>query len=137
MCPPASPTCSPQVHLIYVIARMSYATTYAVPAIDFSPGIDRDKYEGQVRKAEEFICRRFLSRFPPQSRSTPIVHLVKSETDSDSVGHIICGKAQDLRAAAVIMGSTNKGAVKTALLGSVSKYVLAHCAVPVVVVKGI
>lgn len=103
-----TPHARTQVHLIYVIARMSYATTYAVPAIDFSPGIDRDKYEEQVRKAEEFICRRFLSRFPPESKSTPIIHLVKSETDSDSVGHIICGKAQDLRAAAVIMGSTNK-----------------------------
>lgn len=127
-----------EVHLIHVIARMAYATTYAVPAIDFTPGIDRDKYEANIRKAETFIVKRFLSRFPPESKSTPIVHVVKSETDSSSVGHIICGKAYELRASSIVMGSHNKGAVKGFFMGSVSKYILTHCvACPVVIVKNI
>lgn len=39
--------------------------------------IDRDKYEAMVQKAEEFMVRRFLSRFPLESQSTPIVHIIK------------------------------------------------------------
>ena len=46
-------------------------------AVDFNPGIDRERYEASVRKAEEFIVRRFLSRFPADSKTTPIVHIVK------------------------------------------------------------
>jgi hypothetical protein len=45
--------------------------------LDFNPGIDRDKYEAMVRKAEAFIVKRFLSRFPADSKTTPIVHIVK------------------------------------------------------------
>jgi hypothetical protein len=30
-----------------------------------------------VQQAEEFIVRRFLSLFPLESQSTPIVHIIK------------------------------------------------------------
>ncbi|KAG1666009.1 hypothetical protein FOA52_010919 [Chlamydomonas sp. UWO 241] len=126
-----------EVHLLHVIPRMAYTTTYSVPALDFSPGIDRDKYEDLVRKSEAFIVKRFLSVFPEESKSTPIVHIIKSETDTSSVGHIVCQKAAELKANCVAMGSHNKGAVKEFFLGSVSHYIMANCKVPVMVVKGI
>lgn len=126
-----------EVHLVHVIPRVAYTTTYAVPVLDFNPGIDRDKYEKVVQSAEEFIVKRFLSKFPASSNSTPIVHIVKSETDSGSVGHIVCNKAEELRAACVVMGNHNKGSVKEFFTGSVSHYIMGHCKVPVVVVRNV
>jgi hypothetical protein len=46
-------------------------------APDAGMQIDRDKYEALVRKAEEFIVKRFLSRIPADSQTTPIVHIIK------------------------------------------------------------
>lgn len=126
-----------EVHLINVIARVAYAATYALPAVDFNPGIDRDKYEEMVRNSETFIVKRFLSHFPMHSKSTPIVHIIKSETDSSSVGHIICQKALELRANAVFMGNHNKGPIKELFLGSVSQYIMHNCKCPVVIVRNI
>mmetsp|Transcript_25221 Transcript_25221/g.54824 ORF Transcript_25221/g.54824 Transcript_25221/m.54824 type:complete len:162 (+) Transcript_25221:155-640(+) len=126
-----------EVHLIHVIPRTAYAATYAVPAVDFTPGIDRDKYEKAVRTAEEFIVKRFLSRIPINCQSTPIVHVIKSETDSESVGHIICQKAFDLNATAVVMGNHNKGPVREFFMGSVSQYITHHCKRPVIIIRNI
>jgi hypothetical protein len=53
------------------------AAGIALPAVDVLPGIDRDKYEAVIRKAETFLVKRFLSRFPVDSQTTPIVHIVK------------------------------------------------------------
>lgn len=65
------------MHLVNVIARIQYAATVGVPAVDFTPQIDRDAYEAAVRKAEAFIVKRFLSKMPPALLTTPIVHIVK------------------------------------------------------------
>lgn len=66
-----------ELHLIHVIPRIQFAASYGVPAIEFAPPIDRDKYEAAVRKAEEFLVKRFLSVIPIDSKTTPIVHVVK------------------------------------------------------------
>jgi len=126
-----------EVHLLHVIPRIKFQASYGVPAVDYVPQIDRDKYEALVRKAEEFIVRRFLSRFPADSKTTPIVHVIKSETDTESVGHIICQKAQDIKATIVVMANHNKNAVTEFFMGSVSQYVMHHCRKPVLVTRGI
>jgi hypothetical protein len=46
-------------------------------AVDFNPGIDRNKYEAVVHKVEEFVVKRFLSRYPTSSKTTPFVHIIK------------------------------------------------------------
>jgi len=126
-----------EVHLVHVIPRNAYTTTYSVPALDFNPGIDREKYQSLVRRAEQFIVKRFLTVFPADSTTTPIVHIVKSETDSGSVGHIVCQKASELHACCVVMGTHNKGAIREFFLGSVSHYIMANCKCPVMVVKNL
>ncbi|GLC52279.1 hypothetical protein PLESTB_000604400 [Pleodorina starrii] len=102
-----------EVHLLNVISRLSFAATLGVPAVDFTPQINREAYEAAVRKSEAFI----------------------SETDTNSVGHVICTKAEELKAACVLMGSHNKGPVAEFFMGSVSQYVSHHCKMPVVIVK--
>ncbi|GLI69470.1 hypothetical protein VaNZ11_014088 [Volvox africanus] len=124
-----------EVHLLNVISRLSFAATLGVPAVDFTPQINREAYEGAVRKAEAFIVKRFLARLPEHIQTTPIVHIIKSEVDTNNVGHVICVKAEELKAACVLMGSHNKGPVAEFFLGSVSQYVSHHCKVPVVIVK--
>ncbi len=53
------------------------------------------------------------------------------------MGHIICQKAAELRASAVVMGTHNKGAVKEFFMGSVSHYIMQNCKCPVVVVRNV
>lgn len=114
---------------------MQFAATLGVPAVDFTPQINREAYEAAVRKAEAFIVKRFLARMPPEIQTTPIVHIIKSEVDSSNVGHVICQKAEELRATCVLMGSHNKGPVAEFFMGSVSQYVSHHCKTAVVIVK--
>lgn len=66
-----------EVHLLNVISRMQFAATLGVPAVDFTPQINREAYEAAVRKAEAFIVKRFLARMPPEIQTTPIVHIIK------------------------------------------------------------
>lgn len=66
-----------EVHLLNVISRLAFAATLGVPAVDFTPQINREAYEAVVRKAEAFIVKRFLARLPEHIRTTPIVHIVK------------------------------------------------------------
>lgn len=66
-----------EIHLVNVIPRIQFAATLGVPAVDFTPQINREAYEAAVRKAEAFIVKRFLSRLPAEILTTPIVHIVK------------------------------------------------------------
>lgn len=59
----------------------------------------------------------------------------QSEVDSSSIGHVICGKSEELHATCIVMGTGNKGPVKEFFMGSVSQYVTHHAKVPVVIVK--
>jgi hypothetical protein len=63
--------------MLNVISRLTFAATLGVPAVDFTPQINRDAYEAAVRKAEAFIVKRFLARLPQSIQTTPIVHIIK------------------------------------------------------------
>ncbi|KAF5833293.1 hypothetical protein DUNSADRAFT_10458 [Dunaliella salina] len=126
-----------EIHIVHVVPRIKFqAAGYAVPSLNAPMNIDREAYDEVIHKAEEFIVRRFLSKFPQESHSTPIVHIIKSETDSASKGHIICEKAADLQSTMVCMGNHNRGAVAEFFMGSVSQYVVHHCKRPVLIVRG-
>jgi nucleotide-binding universal stress UspA family protein len=64
----------------------------------------------------------------------PCVHIVKSDVDTDSIGNVICNKADMLKAAAVIMASHNRSKLKEFFLGSVTNYCAHHCKQPVLIV---
>jgi nucleotide-binding universal stress UspA family protein len=73
-----------EVHIVNVISRMQFAATLGVPAVDFTPQINRDAYEAVIRKSEAFIVKRFLGRMPPAIATTPIVHIIKVRFPRDS-----------------------------------------------------
>lgn len=66
-----------QIHLLNVIPRIQFAATMGVPAVDFTPQINREAYESVVQTSETFIVKRFLSRLPEAIETTPIVHIIK------------------------------------------------------------
>lgn len=86
----------------------------------------------QVSKAESFIERRFVSKM--EASSIPYqVEITHFNTDKDSIGEIICKRAEDLHTPAVVMAKHNQASIKEFFLGSVSKYCTHHCKQPVIV----
>lgn len=58
----------------------------------------------------------------------------QSEVDTESVGHVLCKKADELEAVAIVMASHNKGRMAEFFLGSVTNYCTHHSHRPVVIV---
>lgn len=61
--------------------------------------------------------------------------IVAYETDTSSVGEIVCERAVDSDAVAVVMAAQGKGRVHEFFVGSVTNYCLHRCASPVVVFR--
>ena len=95
---------------------------------------DPAAYEQLIKNAEHFVSQRFLPRLLA-IRPDPVVHLVKAEVDADSIGSVVCRKASDLGAAALVMASHTKSKLQEFFLGSVTNYCCHHCVCPVLVVK--
>jgi nucleotide-binding universal stress UspA family protein len=83
-------------------------------------------------------CRAAARSQPLRRRPlTPPLALcarTQSETSRQHIGELICRKAQELGAAAVVMSTHNKGRLQELFLGSSTNVALHHCAVPLVVV---
>ncbi len=86
----------------------------------------------QVNKAEGFIEKRFVSKVEA-SRIPHQVEITHFNTDKDSIGEIICVRAEELKSPAVVMAKHNQASIKEFFLGSVTKYCTHHCKQPVIV----
>ena len=47
--------------------------------------------------------------------------------DTDSIGNVLCKRAEDLKAIALVMSSQSKTRVQSFFLGSCSNYCAHHC----------
>ena len=63
------------------------------------------------------------------------VCIVRGETDTESVGQLICQKADELRAALVAMAAHNKGRLVRFIVGSTTQYCIRHSHVTVLVMQ--
>ena len=104
------------------------------PCLSFFSTQDPAAYEQLIKNADHFVSQRFLPRLLA-IRPDPVVHLVKAEVDADSIGSVVCRKASDLNAAALVMASHTKSKLQEFFLGSVTNYCCHHCVCPVLVVK--
>lgn len=109
-----------QLHLVHVVRRQL--------------NLSSAEYDAVLAKAEDMVSRRFISKLPAAERPQPIIHIIKAELDTDSIGQILVKKAQVEKAIALVIASHNKGKIKEMLTGSVTKYVVANLRTPVVVV---
>jgi nucleotide-binding universal stress UspA family protein len=113
---------------------LSLSLTLSLSLSLFSTVQDPVAYEQLIKNAEAFIAARFLPRLAP-IRPDPVIHIIKSEVDADSVGNVVCAKAGSLGAAALVMASHSKSKLAELFLGSVTNYCTHHAPVPVLVVK--
>ena len=84
--------------------------------------------------AERYLARKV---FPKIERAgfRYTSEVVAYETDTTSVGEIVCERAADSDAVAVVMAAQGKGRVREFFVGSVTNYCLHRCAKPVVVFR--
>lgn len=123
-----------EVHLVHVVPRVQQAAVFGAPPVDFLPQQDPAAYAALIKNAEAFIAARFLPRLLALSPD-PVVHVVKADVDTDSIGNVVCRKAGDLGAAALVMASHSKSRLQEFFLGSVTAYCCHHSPAPVLVVK--
>lgn len=83
----------------------------------------------QARAETQKIVRAALERVP---EDVSVTSVVKQEPAKPALLAQIATGGHDL----VVMGSRGRGAVRSALLGSVSHHVLHHCRIPVLIVHG-
>ena len=81
----------------------------------------------QVEAQAEAILRRARDRVPDHLSVTTVL-------STDPVGPALIRQIKNGHHDLVVMGSRGRGAVRSALLGSVSHYVLHHSPVPVLIV---
>lgn len=123
------------LHLVHVIPRLVFSSTFGVPPVDFVPSADSTAYEQSLAKAERFILDKFVRQLPASySGAAPVVHIIKSETDTESVGHVLVKKADALGACFLALASNSRSRVAELFLGSVTQHVLHNSRRPVVVV---
>lgn len=58
------------------------------------------------------------------------IDIYRFPADTDSIGSLICSRAEQLEAAAVVMAKHTRGRISEAFIGSVTNYVLKHCHSP-------
>jgi hypothetical protein len=51
-------------------------------------------YDAIIKAAEDMVYRRFINKLHKADRPQPVIHIIKAETDSDSVGQTLVKKAQ-------------------------------------------
>jgi len=100
----------------------------------FTAAGNNNNYDTVVQRAEHFIIERYVKGLPSGFSSPPVVHIIKSEVDTESVGHVLCKKADELHAACMVMASHNKGRMVEFFLGSVTNYCTHHSKRPVIVI---
>lgn len=85
-----------------------------------------------MTRAANFIEQRFVSKLEA-SKIPHEVEITHFNTDKDSIGEIICIRAQELQTPAVVMSKHSQGAIKEFFMGSVTKYCAQHCKQPVII----
>lgn len=89
-------------------------------------------------------CRVLLSQLHIYNTITPLgicqqvpyhVCIVRGETDCESVGQLICQKADELKAALMAMAAHNKGRLVRFIVGSTTRYCIRHSHVTVLVMQ--
>lgn len=123
-----------ELHLVHVVPRVQQAAVFGAPPVDFLPQQDPVAYAALIKNAEAFIAARFLPRLLSLTPD-PVVHVVKADVDTDSIGNVVCRKTGDLGAAALVMASHSKSRIQEFFLGSVTAYCCHHAPAPVLVVK--
>lgn len=123
-----------EIHLLHVIPRLQRSSSFGgAPPVDFLPQQDPVGHEKLIKRAEAFIRSRYLPRLT-DVKPEATVHIIKSDVDTESIGNVVCRKAEDIGARALIISSRSVSRLKRFFLGSVTSHCVHHSKVPVMVV---
>lgn len=78
-----------------------------------------------VRACPESLQQQATNRF---------IWILQSDTDTDSIGNVVCQRAEALAVVAVVMAGHSKSKVGDFFMGSVTNFCTHHCKKPVLVV---
>lgn len=121
------------LHFLHVVPRQETATTYGAPPVDFLPQQNPKSVQRLAEQGLSFIKERLLPMLGDM-QPEPVVHIVKSDTDTDSIGNVVCQRAEALAVVAVVMAGHSKSKVGDFFMGSVTNFCTHHCKKPVLVV---
>lgn len=100
-----------ELHLLHIIPRGAGCNIGPIVAPgDLIARRNPGEFDHAVEGAEKFIAQRLLPGMASLT-SDPVVHLIKSETDTESIGGVLCRKAASLNAVALILSSHTKSKV--------------------------
>ncbi|PNH03550.1 hypothetical protein TSOC_010373 [Tetrabaena socialis] len=121
-----------ELHLFHVIPPGQYV----VLSTDMGFEEVVEDSEASQKRVEDHARNLLTEKFVPKLKAKDIayqVELVRFATDNESIGAVICKRAEQLQAACVVMAKHNKGAIKEFFVGSVCNYCTHHCKQPVMV----
>jgi len=124
-----------QIYLLHVLERMPESQESFLKAFLDAEKIDQIRATGRteagkrIQKRLEAFCREELQNRPEGLNRVVSVQVV----EGDPAGTIL-GKAEELKADTVIMGTHGKGFLEHAFLGSVAEKVLQRIRIPVFII---
>lgn len=96
----------------------------------YSEETEDREVRASIKAAKDFMLTRFEPRLKDIEHEMEIVHFNKG---ANAVGEMICERAKDLPAAAVVMARHEKGALQRVFLGSTTTYCTNHCPASLVI----
>lgn len=121
------------LHFLHVVPRQEPAAMYGAPPVDFLPQQNPKSVQKLADQALSFIKDRLLPMLK-DIETEPVVHVIKSDTDTDSIGNVVCQQADALAVAAVVIAGHRKSQTGTFFMGSVTSFCTHHCKKPVLIV---
>ncbi|KAF6258369.1 hypothetical protein COO60DRAFT_1126475 [Scenedesmus sp. NREL 46B-D3] len=120
------------VHVLHVIAPSRTLVVTPDMGLDGVIEDDEETKRKVEQHAEEFIRERFEKRLETM-RIPYQVDIVRGCVDKDSIGALVCQRAEQVEAVAVVMAKHSRGPIKEFFIGSVTNYACHHCKQPVLV----
>jgi len=110
---------------------------HGIPVLPPSMIDSKEIYRNNKRHLDsaKHLLRNMYEQYFKQNNHVLSLLVGSHVNDNDSIGQIIVNASEKLNVDLIIIGSRGLGAIEKFFVGSVSKYVIAHCRVPVLLVK--
>ena len=122
---------TPDIVTVVCVSESSVMETAGLES-GFGGGIAGPAEIQAEQDARDAVSRDALERTVAAITTTATV---EQRVEVGDAGHVLCLLAEDLEADVVIVGSRGRGAIRRALMGSVSSHVVHNAPCPVVVVR--
>ncbi|KAF8060065.1 Zeaxanthin epoxidase [Scenedesmus sp. PABB004] len=120
------------IHILHIIAPSRRLVVTPDMGLEGVIEDDEETKRKVEQHAQDFIRERFERRL--ESLKVPFqVDIVRGCVDNDSIGALVCRRAEQVGAVAVVMAKHSRGAIKEFFVGSVTNYCAHHCKQPVLI----